>query len=70
MGGNVNTTYKYGDEEFQIDRTDRLSIVVKDKENIVRLRLIELKTMTSAERTAGEPGIQAWTKHCSTRVAF
>ena len=39
MGGNVNTTYKYGDEEFQIDRTDRLSIVVKDKENIVTIKV-------------------------------
>ena len=39
MVGKVSTTYKYGDEEFQIDRTDRLSIVVKDKENIVTIKV-------------------------------
>ena len=39
MGGNVSTTYKYRDEEFQIDRTDRLAIVVKDKENIVTIKV-------------------------------
>ena len=39
MGGNDTTTYKYGDEEFQVDRTDRLAIVVKDKENEVTIRV-------------------------------
>ncbi len=39
MGDNGSTTYKYGDEEFQIVRIDRLSLLVKDKENIVTIKV-------------------------------